>query len=206
MVPAGMIQLEMGMTHERTDGSGSSSIGEGLLRIPLSRRLEARIGFPSLFVDGSRKVSDASVGAKIELPDGPGGYQFGVIGSMSLPTGQAPLSAETVVPSVILAAGGPLVGSAGIGGQITASLPEQSDSRVLVSGATLVVSAPIGAKTGAFLELAGESVEFDDLHLLSHAGVTFAVDPMWQLDVHLGTALTDDSPDLFVGFGFVYRR
>ena len=206
VVPGGFVQLEMGLTHQRAGGGGILSIGEGLLRVPLSTRLEARLGFPTLYVNGVSKVTDSSVGAKVELPSGPRGFEFGLIGAVSLPTGQAPLSAETFVPSAILATGGPLTERVGLGAQIAASLPEQGSSRVLLSGATLVLSTPLGDRTGAFAELAGETVEFDDLYLLSHVGVTYTVDASRQLDVHLGSALTDDAPDFFIGFGFVYRR
>lgn len=206
VVPPGFVQFELGMTHQRESGSGITSVGEGLLRIPLSERVEARLGFPTLHVNGVSRVTDAAIGAKVELPAAPGGYDLGLIGTVSLPTGQAPLSAETIVPSIILATGGPLTEKLTLGAQIAGALPEGDGSRVLVSGATLVVSAPVGGRTSAFAEVAGEWVEFEDLYLLSHLGVAWLLDDSRQLDVHVGSALTNDAPDLFIGFGFVYRR
>lgn len=206
VVPPGFVQLETGMTHQREDGSGILSVGEALLRIPLSHRLEARLGLPTLVVNGSNRITDSSIGAKVELPAGPGDFEFGLIGTVSLPTGQSPLSSEVVIPSLILAAGGPLSQSIGLGAQIAAALPERADSRVLASGATIVLSTPLGDRTGAFAELAAESVEFENVQILSHVGLTYSLDPHRQLDVHVGSALTDDAPDLFIGVGFVYRR
>lgn len=87
-----------------------------------------------------------------------------------------------------------------------ASLPEQAGSRMVASGATVVVSAPVGDRVGAFAELAAESVEFEDLSLLAHTGITYAINANLQLDLHAGSALTDDAPDVLMGFGFVYRR
>jgi len=206
VVPAGTIQLEMGVTHERARSIETTSIGEGLLRLSLTPRIEARLGLPSLQANGSSKLTDTSIGAKLELPSGRGAYRFGVIGTASLPTGQTPLSADTVVPSVIIATGGPLAGATSLGAQVMVSLPERAGSRVVASGATVVVAAPVRDGIGVFAELAGESMEFEDLSLVTHTGITYALDANLQLDIHIGSAVTDDAPDVFIGFGLVYRR
>lgn len=206
IVPVGSVQLEAGLTRESSDGNGLLSVGEALLRIPVADRLEARLGFPTLNMNGDSRFSDSSIGAKFELDSGNRAWRTGLIGTLSLPTGQSPFSSGSIDPSLILATGGPASRSISVGTQIMAALPTVDDSRQFTSGATIVGSTPLSPEVGAFIELAGEFPELADAHVLAHAGATVAVGALLQFDVHIGHELTDQGTGLFVGAGFVYRR
>lgn len=206
VVPRGYSQLEAGITLERVGEDGLLSVGEALVRIPVTDRFEARLGLPTLNLDGDSRFSDSSIGAKVELDSGTPSWRTGLIGTISLPTGQTPFSSESVDPSIILTTGGPLYRSISLGTQISAALPTEGGSRQFISGATVVAGTPLSPKVSAFIELAGEFPEWADMYLLAHAGATVAVGSLLQLDVHIGHELTDQGTGLFVGAGVVYRR
>src|SRR5262249_13066797 len=114
-VPAGTTQLEGGYTMGRSDAqTRDQTIGEGLVRIGVSSRAEARIAFNSYEVRREhgltqRGFDDASLGAKLRLHQAPSDSVRAVpstawIVAMSIPTGNRDFGAGTALPSTKLAA------------------------------------------------------------------------------------------------------
>lgn len=108
----GRVAIETALTDwERDDDSDTLLIGDSLLRIGLTDRIEAQLGWTPLGIardrgDGSRtaRSGDATLGARINLhrPDGTG-FSYGLQPSLTLPVGRAPIgdagwSASLIAP------------------------------------------------------------------------------------------------------------
>jgi hypothetical protein len=94
---------------ERDDDTDTVLFGDTLLRIGLSDRVEAQIGWTPLGItrdrtDGSRRVrsGDATIGARINLqnPDG-SGLSYGLQPSVTLPLGRNPIGDTTWSASMV---------------------------------------------------------------------------------------------------------
>ncbi len=203
-VAPGGAQLEGGGTWERSDGSSFLSGPEALLRLGIVPRFEIRVGLPNYVdTDGFSGAGDAALGAKLELGS-PNGIDLGLIGMLSLPTGEEGISSEEVEPTVILTGGRALDDTWSLGGQVSAS-SLMLHERTLQYAATLVVGRALQPNLNLFFELAGVLDEHGNGSLLVHHGYTFPVSPNFQLDVHGGVGLTHDAPDGFLGAGFAVR-
>ncbi len=96
----GRVAIETGLSDwERDDDSDTVLFGNSLLRIGLTDRVEAQVGWTPLGIardrdDGRRttRSGDATLGARISLhhPDGTG-LSYGLQPSLTLPIGRAPI-------------------------------------------------------------------------------------------------------------------
>ena len=214
-VPFGSVQLESGATSERAGGATTISGPEALVRWSFVRGAELRIGLPNAVAIRTdaipigdaivpaqtlRGVSDASLGAKVEL-GAVAGWDLALIAEASIPLGDDAVGTTVASPLAILIAGRD-VGAVGLGTQAEVRWDRVLDQVEL--GGTAVVGTEVVPGVGAFGELAADLVE-DRLGLLGHAGLTVAVAPLVQLDLHAGVGLTDAAPDALVGVGVSAR-
>ncbi len=108
----GRVAIESALSDwERDDDADTVLFGDSLLRIGLTDRIEAQIGYTPLGIerdrsDGRRtaRSGDATLGARINLhrPDGTG-LSYGLQPTLTIPVGRAPIgdgvwSAEIVAP------------------------------------------------------------------------------------------------------------
>jgi Putative MetA-pathway of phenol degradation len=97
----GRVAVEAALSDwERDGGTDTVLFGDTLVRLGLTDRIEAQIGWTPLGIardrsDGSQlaRVGDATIGARINLhnPDG-GGLSYGLQPSLTLPVGRTPIS------------------------------------------------------------------------------------------------------------------
>ena len=204
-VPLGSVQIESGGTVTVEGDATEVSGPEALVRWGFARGVELRVATPDaavLRVDGETVdgFTDAGVGVKVELAT-LAGWDLALIAEASVPLGDDTFGSSVVSPLAILIAGRD-VGALGLGTQAEVRWDRAADSVELAAAA--VVGTEIVPGVGTFGELAGALIE-DELSLLGHAGLTYAVAPLVQLDVHAAIGLTDAAPDALVGAGISAR-
>ena len=208
-VPAGMVQVEGGVTASETAFGRATTYGELLLRAGLSAGAELRVGLPSYTVmrSGGRRGSgweDASLGAKLRLVVPEEGAPAVVpttaiiIGS-SLPTGSRVFRGESAVVGATLALAWGLGERAGLGVNGGYERPVEGhpdDADFLVSGA---LSIDATDRVGLFVEAYSTGTTYVD------GGLTWRLGPALQLDARVGASVGDMLDERFVGLGFARR-
>lgn len=213
------LQLETGYTLERVGTADVHTVGELLVRIPATRRVELRVGVPSWtreVRDGPAAATvsgftDASLGLKVGLRDpGPGGSgpSVALLAGATLPTGE--VGSETADPGARLAAGLDLSERFSLGANLgVRSLEEGGDRHGELSG-SLALGVAVSGPVGAYLEAYGFAPWAEDpggpaSSSVLDGGLTWLAGPDLQLDVRLGTGLSGPSPDLIFGTGVIWR-
>lgn len=209
VVPHGSLQFEGGFTWEDGDSVRSFAGPELLVRWGLHERLEFRFGLPDYAnLSGDLTASglgDGTLGAKWQL--GPvGTWDLAGILTTTVPTGEESFTSDGWDPSLIVAAGRDLDDRWSLGAQVAVESASGPLERETLFGATLVLGAGLGERTGAFLEVAAIVPESGTAPLVLHHGYTHLLTPVLQFDVHGGLGLTDTAPDVFLGAGLSYRH
>lgn len=209
VVPARSIQIEGGWTWLDEGGSQETLSGpEILVRWGLGDRFELRIGLPDHVEPrrGPSGLGDASIGAKWQLGPTAGGWDVGLIGTLSLPTGDPGFTSDEADPDVIFTVGRELAGGWSFGTQVNAGRQTDGDRHLNAVGGTLVLGRGLSERVGMFLELAAEDVEGADTSVLAHHGYTLLARPGLQFDVHVAVGLTAGAPNTLVGAGLSWRH
>jgi hypothetical protein len=217
-MPVGTAQVEGGYTTSRSnDQTRDQTIGEGLVRIGVSSRAEARIAFNSYEVRRERGLTqrgfdDASLGVKLRLHDAPADQVRAVpstswIVAMSIPTGNRAFGAGTYLPSTKLAAEWSLGERVDLGANAILAAERDETGRYTQSGASVSLAPSLTEHLGGYLEW----YAFRDNVARAHArhsldaGLTFAVGDDFQLDVRYGGDITRGDHDRFFGVGVARR-
>jgi len=200
-VPKGDLQIESGLSWERSSDADLFKVPEALLRWAMTDGLEVRLSIPD-YVDAENTsgFGDAGVGIKAYLGD-IAGWDVAAVVSISLPTGQSDLSSDSVDPELILTTGGNVGEILSAGAQIAVC---RDDEDVSVSSA-IAVGASLAENIGTFLEIGAFGLDEESAAFILHHGYTFSVGDLMQLDVHGGIGLSDKAPDVFFGIGWCTR-
>ncbi len=220
-VPRGHFQLEGGFTATRVDDEDGRSLGELLLRIGLSDRLEARIGAGShSWVDGpGGEVSgfeDPALGVKIRLsPETemlpPLRPSMALLLGVSIPAGDDELTSDEWIPEAKLALAWTLTERFGLATNLNAAYPPgaggDGDDRFLQLFGSLSGAYSFTDRIGGYLEYYGYVEEEENgpgTHYLN-TGITYLISNDLQIDLRYGRGLNDPDPDDFVGIGAAVR-
>lgn len=226
LVPLGYVQFEAGWGFtQRRDGGvrlRSHTIPAALARVGLWHRLEGRVGFAgwmraeTVSTGGTTiaaGVGDLDVGFKYQLAAALGMRpQIALIGTLTLPTGEADFGGERADPSVRLAFANELSDRVGLGynvGAMWTSMPDVGGAtRTLVDALyTVAFGFTVNDMIGAFAESFGTFALSEGAaseHLLD-GGFTLLLRDNLQLDISAGAGLNGAADDWFVGGGFAVR-
>jgi len=216
-VDTGRWQFEMGATYDDGANVVAWSAGELLVRWGFARDLELRLGAVSyLWVDhaggDSSGFLDPSIGMKYEIKDGEspgfwGGTALGVIVATTIPVGASAVSSPDWQPLAVLSASWELAPSLGLGTNFGYARPSDGDDRYDSFWASLALGIGITDRTSVFVELYGFNREEDrgPSTAVFQAGLTYLINPNFQLDGRAGRRLTDAGPDLLLGIGASWR-
>lgn len=191
------VQVEAGAAVETNGEQVDLSGPEGLLLWGVRPGLELRFGLPDYVAadirgDRTGGVADAAVGVKAEIATA-AGWAFGVLAEVSVP-----LSDGGAVSPLLLLLAEREVGSVTVGVQAE-GLWDRALSRLDVGGVVLG-QIPLGGLFAAFGEVAANQTAAGPV-LALHNGYLWQVLPALQLDVRVGTGLTDAAPTVFGGVG-----
>jgi hypothetical protein len=217
IVPLGHWQVEGGVTYAHVEEDETTSLGELLVRIPFSERVEARLGVGSY--DWSHGVGpstdgyeDPEVGVKIHLTDTagslpPGHPEVAVLLLTSVPAGSRDLTADSWQPTVKLALGWDLTPAFSLSSNLNYSYLAEGDEHFSQAAASLSAGFSLTDRLGAFLEAFGFSKETADgsSTVYLNGGFAYGVTDDLALDIRAGVGLNDASPDYFIGAGAAVR-
>lgn len=203
VVPLGSVQIEAGLTRQQDRHHRETSGPEALIRWSPAERLELRLEPPGYVRSESlRGYTDTSLGAKVEVGRF-GAWSVGAIASLGLPTGEDRVSVGRTVPTFILAAGRDLTEAWSVGTQGSVGRPDVGGGVVLAS--TLVFARALTPTLGAFLEAAAEDEPGAPAAAVLHAGLTFLLSPLLQVDIHATRGLPGTRGSSTVGLGVSTR-
>lgn len=207
------LQLEGGYTLTHVAESTDHALGELLLRIPLARRLEGRIGLGSFVSvgsgDGPSGYAGSSLGLKWQAASAAGAMpDLGVLVTTTLPTGASALGGDEWIPEVRIAAAwdGPVSLSANAG----VARPVAGTTRFTEFLASLAAGVGVASHGGAFLEVYAIASDGDlaDDRAFADGGFTWLLTPDFQVDARVGASLDGavEGTEYSAGVGFVVRR
>lgn len=214
VVPSGRVQVEGGYTYTRAGATREHALGEILVRVPIARKMELRVGSPSYLWqrDGGRipGLDDAFLGAKIALSDGGGKRPaLGLLFGTSLPTGANAVTADAWQPEGVLAASWDLCPTTALSMNLGVARPVEAGTRFSQVFGSLSLGHSLNDKWGAYAEVfgfnkvdaTGKSAKY------VNGGVTYLLNNDFQLDARLGFGLNNHAggPDFFTGFGVARR-
>lgn len=223
IVAPGFVQLEAGWTWEqRREGTvrlRTHTVPSLLARVGVSKRLEARLGFPGFQTEwtedgeGVSGLADMELGFKYRVLTEAGVVpEVAVIAHLSLPTGASGLSSERADPSLLLAFSHSPAEGLALGcnlGWVWSSVSDGSGERAALLD--LVYSFSLGGllterlgffaeSFGGFATQAGRA----DAHSLD-GGLAYRLADNFQLDLSVGVGLSRAAPDWFLGAGAAAR-
>lgn len=207
-VAVGSWQFEFGYTYEKNDEAKDHTVGELLVRFTLIDKLEFRLGVNSFRIaeyggvrfDG---LEDMDLGFKYALaPD-----KVAVIVSTSVPTGASAFRVSKLQPTVVLALARDVSDTVSLG--VNLGYTRASDGDVSIDEFSASAAAGIGLtdKLGLFVEYFGFYYSKDDgeNQHFADAGLTYLVNPTFQLDIRAGRILNKGESTFFIGIGAVKR-
>jgi hypothetical protein len=215
IVPKGSVQSELGLG----DSDGADATAAGLARIGLADRIELRVGLDELFLSGPEDAIDVSLGTKIRLARERGlRPAIAVIAMLNQKLGDSlsPVS-DGLRPSFRFAFSHTLSDRLSLGYNAGVSWDETVrlmgmpvvPDKELTSRFLWTVALGIGAteRVGFFVETFGDTGLSDDgsTETALDGGVTFLIRPNVQLDLFVGSGVSDAAPDWLAGAGVSFR-
>jgi hypothetical protein len=215
IVPLGHWQAEGGFTYSRVEHEETSTLGELLVRIPFTARMEARLGIGSYdwsHGPGSRTqgYEDPYVGMKVRLSGNqPSGSdpEIALLFLTTVPVGARGLTADVWQPTAKLALGWDLAPRFSLSSNLNLSYLADGGERFTQVAASVSAGYSLSDRLGAFLEAFGFSKETAGGSATAYldSGLSYTVTDNLRLDIRAGAGLNGPSPDYFVGAGTAVR-
>jgi len=218
-VPAGWIQIEVGMTVSR-EGSGDApgttvlTVPGTLLRFGIGGGVELRAGLDGWHTTsgsgGADGRGDGLLGAKWAIDTG-SALELALLAGVVVPIGDAVVTTDRWDPSLLLLLAHPLSDAIGIGYNLGVAAATESRPTGRVTRWTVPYTVSIGVafsdRVGAFAESFG-ALPLSRAGRSEHGldtGLTLLLAGSFQLDLSGGLGLDADATDWFVGTGVSTR-
>jgi hypothetical protein len=214
-VPQGRVQVETGVTVERTGEARTRSWDGALLRVATGHRSELRIGLPSYVRErvasgASSGFDDAFLGAKFVLLKAEVGKpQVALLVGSTLPTGSRRVGERKYQPEAVLAAGIEISDKVALGVNFGAVGSSSEGERFGQYFGSASLGCELYPNLGAFVEAyvfnrteaGGRRQQYFD------TGLTYLLNHDLQLDARIGVGLANhvSGPDYFYGVGVSQR-
>lgn len=210
-VPRGRVQVEGGVTFDRSDEERASTFGEVLVRISTGGRSEFRIGVPSYgrFRGGGEKASgfdDLFLGGKWLLKKGAGRKpQFALLAGSTLPTGSRDVAERRYQPEAVLAAALDINERVAFSTNLGYVRASDAGERFNQAFGSASFGFGLSDKWGAYLEAYAfnKTAPGGDSQQFVNSGVTYLINNDFQLDARIGRGL--NGRETFFGFGAARR-
>lgn len=219
IVAPGWFQMEVGGSVEGEEGGSETlALPGSLLRIGVTRRIEARLGWDGYHEQNGRDpapaeggdscpceasgTGDGQAALKVLLLDRSGPIpDFALLPSITLPIGDEPFTSGSADPGFKLLFANDLSPRVGWGANVGAEWP--SGERLLSWSASFGFG--LAESLAAFAELFGEDGAGEPAAHSLDGGLTFAAGPHLQLDASGGIGLNEAAPDWLLGAGLAFR-
>jgi hypothetical protein len=190
-VRKGSWQIEVGLQRDDADGGHLTSTPL-LLRYGLLENFELRVETDGyLHGEGANGIAPLAVGAKYRFAE-----QYGLIASISPPSGTSDFQSEETTGDLRLAADLAYGDKWAFNPNLGVGFDEDTTSFL----AALTVQYNISPTLNVFAD-AGSSGE----SVLADGGVAWVIAPDTQLDASIGFGVHGDAPDRFVSIGYSRR-
>lgn len=196
VAPKGHVITEGGATFFAPAKQERVTVPDLLVRMGLTERLEARLLLPTYnraTFDSSDTVTgfgDAGIGAKFAFEAGP--MAFGLVGTLTLPTGSDNYTADTVNGVLGLNFGTPLNDRMSLGGVVGVDLTKNGDDRVLGTFGSLSVGLGFDS-AGLYVEAVAVRPDGGPVSKSANLGGTYALSASAQIDASFTLGLEDES-------------
>lgn len=210
VVPAGMIQIENGMTFERDNADYNFGLPESLFRFGTTDTFEFRVGAPLFNVQktgGERDNGwgDTYLGFKYQIGPLPGDIGLSIIPAVFAPTGDNGYTSDAWDPEVKICYSKDIDEVFSIAGMSYFSLPTENGERNWAYQQTATFNMGVTNKVGAFIEYAGSAFESGTPEHLLHQGFTYLLNNNNLLDVHYGLGVNEAATGDFLAAGWSVR-
>lgn len=206
-------QAESGYTYTHSPGGvREHAIGELLLRVPVRRGAELRLGlnsFSRVHSPDARQqgLEDASVGIKLALREARGWLPAAaLLASTTLPTGGDAFRERRLQPGATLAASWNLSARWGLGSNIGYTYASEAEQRFGQMAGSVALSAAVTERLGSYVEAFGVAPQTRggaDTGFFN-GGFTFGISPDLQVDARAGRQWSGGD-SYFVGIGIARR-
>lgn len=213
VVGRGTVQLEGGITYGDFGAESVTTLPELLVRWGITRKVELRILTPSYaWLEGTDSSSSGflnmALGAKIALNDGEGDGFWGRTGAALLvattvPTGSSASSSDEFQPTATLSLSWDLSEAVGLGANIGWARPEDDGQRFNSFFGSIAAGFGIAKNTSIFTELIffDRESERGPSTTTFQTGVTYLINPDFQLDARAARRLSSEGADILIGIG-----
>jgi hypothetical protein len=211
-VPLGRLQIEGGYQFTMDRGVDSHALPFVLIRAGLTKKLELRVGWDGLSWTENNgrfkpEATDMSLGLKTNVfEQGAVLPAIGLLGSLSLPTGNGSATSNRVDPTGGLLWNYDLAAGPGIFGTVLLSSVTGDDGRFFEAGNAIGISLPVNDRFESFVEYFGfyRKGGGGPAHNLN-GGFTYLFTDNLQLDINGGLGLNGRADDYFLGTGLAFR-
>jgi hypothetical protein len=211
-VPPGRLQVEGGYQFTADRGVDGHVLPLLLLRAGLTKKLELRISWDGLSWTENNgrfkpEASDMRLGLKAQLSEQTRLLPaIGLLGVLSLPTGNGSSTSNGVDPTGGLLWNHNLAAGPGIFGTVLMRSVTGDDGRFFEAANAIGVSLPINARFGSFVEYFGfyRKGGIGPAHNLD-GGLTCLLNDNLQLDINGGFGINGRADDYFLGAGLAFR-
>lgn len=211
------LQLESGYTYARAGETEEHTIGELLLRVPVARRVEFRLGINSFALSrapgsDASGLEDASMGVKVNLAGGSERFDLlqpsvGVIAETTLPTGDDAFGESDFQPGATLAVAWDLSDRVGLGSNLGYTYASEGGDRFGEFSGSIALGYGLTERLGSYIEAFGfmPSDEHGPNTSFVNGGLTYLLSDDVQLDMRTGIGLNAVDSSYFVGIGLSRR-
>lgn len=215
-IARGRLQIEGGFTRVAADAARLTTAGELLLRYGVGPNTEGRLTLGSYawledppFAD-TDGLTDIALGAKHRFVENAGLVpESALLVTATMPTGADGFTLEEVTPLVVGAFGFELSSNFGLGANLGWSHVYSPGDRTRYHTwwGSLSLAASLSSRLGAFAEVYGFNREEKDGDANGYAdvGLTYLLNPNFQLDARVGQGFNGLDEDWLYGLGVVYR-
>ncbi|NBV41179.1 transporter [bacterium] len=200
------VQLETGYTYTG-DSGGTHTLGEVLVRYGVIGDLELRFILPSYQIQSDVSgFSDSGIGFKYAISKGKTGIpDLSVIFETSLPTGETGFRDSDPQITTKLCMGWEIDDRLSGASNLNFGWAGSGDERFTQIAATLSFGYSLSDSTGMYTEYYGffPNQKLGNNGHLINMGLTYLVNPNFQLDIRIGKSITDSS--WFIGTGVAFR-
>ncbi|HEX9199064.1 MAG TPA: transporter [Acidobacteriaceae bacterium] len=210
LVPAHSLEFENGFGWTRDQSINSGDGPETEMRYGLSNRVELQAYVPNVNWGGGvpgTRLADFSIGAKLQIGSDKQSWPVAIQPSLSFPTGSPDLTSGGVDPTILVATLRNLPRSFQIGGSVNlTSASTNGQARIAQSQLALYLGWCVNAKTCFALEEAPFfSTAQNSNSATTDGSMTMGLTPNTQLDMAVGTTVTNGDRGAYVLLGYSFR-
>jgi len=206
VVPSGSLQVENGVQITTALGRRTFDGPESLMVFGLTDSTELRFTVPDYNYSAlDSGFGDLALGVKQQIVHTGSGFDASLVMFLSFPTGANAISSHGYDPGLQLPWSQKVSQNWTAAGMLSLYWPTEAGRRNLTGESTFLFDRQLTGPWDAFVEYAGDFSERGGPRHLLHFGTAYKLNPLQQLDLHVGAGLSRAAVDHFIGVGYSFR-